>query len=100
MTWTIKVSINVKKQLQRIDKKDAKRLLDFLKNELARKDEKLEAVNKNIKQFKVILELVTDGLVVQDRHGHIAHNNHRFADLLGYKIEDLIKWKNNKNKQD
>lgn len=65
-------------------------VLEFLKNELARKDEKLEAVNKNIKQFKMVLELMTDGLVVQDRHGHIAHTNHRFADLLGYKIEDLI----------
>ncbi|MBT6340290.1 MAG: type II toxin-antitoxin system RelE/ParE family toxin [Desulfobacula sp.] len=75
MTWTIKFIPKIKKELRRLDKKDAKALLDYLEFEiLPLKDPRTIAVplKKNLKefwkftigQFRIIADIQDEELII------------------------------------
>ena len=75
MTWTIKFIPKIKKELRKLDKKDAKAILDFLEKEvLSLEDPKTLAIQlkKNLKEFwkfrvgnfRIIADLQDNELII------------------------------------
>jgi two-component system, cell cycle sensor histidine kinase and response regulator CckA len=49
-----------------------------------------EALRASEERFRKIVETAGEGIVIRDPEGHVVFANERFADMLGYKLKEIM----------
>ena len=65
-----------------------KRVLELEKAELERKRTE-DLLKDEIGRWRILLEQSKDGIVVLDQNGKVYEANRRYADMLGYSMEEI-----------